>query len=173
MWIDIVLLVFFVFGFYQGFRRGLIFTIFRVLALLLGVLFAIKFTPQGAAYLQTAIGLKSKTGLIFAFLGILSIVYVGVFLVGKMIDMLVKVVQLGLANRIAGGIVSIITYLFLFSALLKIIDALGIITPETRTESKAYPAFVAFAPLVTEGMGYVIPPMKNMFEDIKAQVDSL
>ena len=72
MVIDIIFFFMAIFGFYMGFTRGIIKTVFTVLSLLFGVVAAIKFGPSLTRFLESAFDYSNPlmffAGLILAFM---------------------------------------------------------------------------------------------------------
>ena len=94
-YLDVILLIPLVFGFITGLRKGLVFEIASLLALLLGAWGAIKFSYLMSNLLFTTFGWESPyRGLIALAITFIAIV-IAINLIAKLIDTLIDAVALG------------------------------------------------------------------------------
>ena len=149
---DIILTIPLLWAAFQGFRRGFIIEIATLLALFLGILGAIHFSHLLADFLRESLGWESRYLPTIAFgvtfIGILFLV----ILVGKLVTRAVKLVALGIPNRIAGAVFSLAKYTLILSALIFLFEALNEkfdwISNEQKNDSVLYPPLEKVLPTV-------------------------
>jgi membrane protein required for colicin V production len=145
---DVVVAIILILALIKGFKNGLIIEFASLAALVMGVIGAIKFSSLTEAWLiqyfqSNYIGIIS---FLVTFVGIV----VGVHLLAKIVDKVVKAVALGMVNRILGGLFSLVKIGFIVSILLAVFSSFdrtfNIIPEETRESSILYAPLSEFAP---------------------------
>jgi len=148
--LDIIFLVPMLYALYRGFKKGLIHMISSLLALVLGIIGAIKLRPVFASSLDSVFTISPEyvnvIAFAVAFVSIVIIVHLAAFLVEK----LVKAVALSLVNRVLGMAFGILVTAFVISMILWPINEVNekkqIIKPERIEGSLLYKPLSAFAP---------------------------
>ena len=121
-YIDFILAIPLLWGAFMGFKKGLVLELATIAALILGIVGAIKFSGLTATYLnQTFEIAENWIGLISFLVTFIGIV-IAVFILGKMLDKTLKLVALGLVNRILGMFFGILKYALLVSVGLFFFD---------------------------------------------------
>ena len=154
MTLNLVLLVPLLWGFYKGFRRGLIVEIASILAIILGIYACSRFSDMVAGFLGAH--LHSHISSLYLSVAAVIIVFIGVvivvFFVAKRIQKLAETLFLGTANRILGAIFGTLKWALLLSFVLYFFSILnqkaGIVPLATLQHSWVYNHLVGFAPLV-------------------------
>ncbi|MCL2728176.1 MAG: CvpA family protein [Bacteroidales bacterium] len=113
------------FGFWKGFVRQL----FGLVALFLGIFCAWHFSDFAASYISQWIDKNETAVAIISFAVTFIIVLLGVIFVGKIADKLVKVITLGLFNRLLGVLFSIVKMAFILSICIWLLQALDQLWP--------------------------------------------
>ena len=135
-YIDIVILLFLLYGAFRGFSKGLIIEVATLAGLILGVFIAIRYSPF-------------TEGILKDFLNITSRYLSYIALLGKMLTRLVDIISLGLVNKLLGTLLGIAKYFIMVCVLLMIVDALNdkfhFISEETRENSLLFDPFLNFA----------------------------
>ncbi|MDL2231187.1 CvpA family protein [Porphyromonadaceae bacterium OttesenSCG-928-L07] len=148
-YIDIILLLLLLYGAFKGFKSGFIVEIATLVALVLGVFIAIKFSGITEKFLIDYFNIRSKY-LAYISLGVTFIlVALGIYLLGKILTKLADIISLGLMNKIIGAVfgvakaaIVLCVIIFLFDLLD---DKLNIISEETKAKSFIYSHFLTFA----------------------------
>jgi membrane protein required for colicin V production len=151
---NVILVIPLIWGFYKGFRKGLIVELASILAIILGVYACSKFSDVVANFL----GANLHTHLSSLYLSVISvaIVFIGililVFFIAKRIQKVAEALFLGIANRILGGIFGAFKWAFLISVFLYLFDILnakaGIVGAEVLRQSWVYTHLILLAPLI-------------------------
>lgn len=145
---DIIIVVISVFSFVGGWRRGLIGEVASILALVIGVYGAVRFCPVTEQYIAPYLaGFPTR---LVAFAVTLVILVVAVHFVAKLVTGLVNIMQLSVLNRIGGGALSVVKYIFLVSCVVGLLNRFwfgegGFFSKETREGSVTYSAVEAFS----------------------------
>ncbi len=167
MLIDILCVIIVGFGFYRGYQKGLIIVIFTVLAWFIGLIGALKFASVGAVYMRDNWNIDSNYNPVISFVLIMTAIGFIVFFMGKVLEKMIDMAQLGTVNKVLGALLKSGTYLLLFSTLLWILNQAGVISPETKAQSKLYNYASPVAPFVMSELGAWVPTFKNLLSDIQ------
>lgn len=140
--IDILILILLLFAIWRGFKKGFIVELFTLLAVFAGLYAAVHFSDYISVRLKEDAGWDWEYVPVVAytlcFLAVGAMVYFG----GKMLEKIIKVVQLGLVNRMAGSVFSVITMVLLMGGAILISDAYDdrsdILSEETKNGSLFY-----------------------------------
>jgi membrane protein required for colicin V production len=171
MAIDIALVLVLCFGIYKGYSKGLIISVFAALAWVLGVIVAMHFVAHGTSYLQKAFNSQSVYLSFLSFFLIFIVIVIVIYFVGKLLEKIIDVAQLGLVNKISGAVLISVVYIFLFSTLLWLCSHAGFITPEMKKQSKSYNLV---EPISGEGikvLSSIFPTLKGTYDDVEKILD--
>lgn len=157
-YIDIIILLFLIYGAARGFFKGLVIEVFTLLGLVLGVFLAMKYSVYAEGILHDFLNISSPylhpVGLGVTFL----LVAIATYLLGKMLTKLVDVIALGLPNKLLGMLFGVLKYFVLVCFLLMLTDSLnstfGFLKAETIENSVFYRPFLNFATSIYENIRY-------------------
>ena len=137
----------------MGFRKGLIIEVASLLALILGVYGAMKFSfyisLQLTEYVEWSPEFIHMASLVLTFIGIV----LGVHLIARGIQSIVKMAALGIPNRIAGAFFGGLKYLLVLAIAIYAIETINnrypFLKSETKNKSMFYGPVAAIIPLVS------------------------
>lgn len=136
--LDILIIVPLGYAAYKGFKHGFIIELFTLLALLVGIYVGIHFSDFVAQWLKTTFSWDSPylpvVAFTITFLGVGAMIYFG----GKVVEKMVKVVNLSPVNKVFGIIFATLKMLYILSVLLVLIesyDEKGDFFPQEKKES--------------------------------------
>ena len=140
--LDIVLSVILLIGIVRGFIKGFIYELAVLGSLYVCYLIGFKIAAIAAVYINKVISVNPTTlhyiSLFVAWIGI----SIGMFFLAKLFEGLIKIVALGIFNKIAGTIFGGLKYAFLISLFLfffnKVQFANKWINPDLKAESVLY-----------------------------------
>lgn len=159
--IDIAILLLILFGAYRGFKKGLLVEIISFLALIIGVVSALKLTHSGMTYFFGS-NTSSKWLPFLVFLLIFLLVFFGIFLLGKLLKQVLDYTLLGQVDNLIGALLGAAKVAFGVSLILWLMFYTQINFPQNITaDAVIYPKCLDFAPLVVKWISHVIP-----FQDI-------
>lgn len=140
--IDIVLIVPLLYATWNGFKKGFIIELFTLLALLVGIYCGIHFSDWTAIKIKENIELEARYLPVVAFTVTFLAVGAMVYFAGKMLERMIKVVNLSPINKILGVIFSLLKMIYTLSILLILLETYdergNFIPEETKNESLLY-----------------------------------
>ena len=138
MILDIVVATILAFGFYVGYQRGLIRTVFDTASLLIGVVAALKLSPIAISLVDSIIAGKPAISFIVGIVLTFIIVMALVRYIGKKLEDIFKAINLNFVNKLAGGALQAAFFALLVSLGLYLLDNLKLLEEKTKTESVSY-----------------------------------
>jgi len=137
--LDIFVVLIVAFGFYTGYSRGLIKTVFDTLSLLIGILAAMKLSPITINVLEGLFNISPSItyliGIVITFLLVMALVR----FVGRKLEDVFEAANINILNKLAGGAVQGLFFAFLLSMVLWVLGNYNVVKPETKTSSITYP----------------------------------
>jgi len=167
MVIDIVYLAFLGIGIWQGFKKGIIETIFGVAALFLGILFSVKFSHDMSVFLRESFGWKTNLLPFISLVLLLSITIIFIRFVSKMIENIAQEIQLGFFNKVLGAALWCLVLSIVFSVLIWLFNQMNILPDDIKTASRSYGYLVELAPATFDFFGDMMPYFKGVFESLR------
>ena len=148
-YIDIIVLLFLLWGAYRGFSKGLIIEVSTLLGLVFGVYVAIKYSSYTEDILVDFLNISSRYISYIALAVTFVLVAIVVYIIGKLLTKLIDIISLGLINKLLGTILGVAKYFVVVCVLLMIVDALNIkfqfLSEETQQKSLLFYPFLNFA----------------------------
>lgn len=148
-YIDIVILLFLLYGAFQGFSKGLIIEVATLAGLVLGVFVSVRYSVYTEGILRDFLNISSRY-LSYIALGVtFLLVMIAVYILGKLLTGLINVISLGLVNKLLGTVMGMAKYFIIVCVILMIVDALDdkfhFINEETKEKSLLFYPFLNFA----------------------------
>ena len=153
LWFDLLVVVIVIATLIKGFISGLIMQIASLAGIILGAIFAGQLSGLLAPRLIELFD-NSSPHIIGALSYVLAfaLIVIVLLLLGKMVQSLVKAIQLNAANRIAGALFCSLKWLIVFSILVNIVAEIDqgkhVIKDNVRTESYTYKTVTAVSQIV-------------------------
>lgn len=150
---DLLVLILLALGFFWGLRKGLIQTLASILALILGIYVALKFTGDLAQWFTEWFEWTKKNADWVSFILLFVLTVMSVVTLGKWVTKIAGLVALGWINRLLGAILYaaqtalIMSYVLWFFTQIQLEDYL--LPENTKTEAKSYALIAGFAPTIT------------------------
>lgn len=178
--LDIIFLVPLAWFAYKGFQKGFIIELCSLIALILGIYFAINFSNYAADLLVSNFDIGAKYLSITAFVITFIAIVIGVFFIGKILEKFIDILMLGFINQIAGAAFGILKAAFLISIILWIINSFDftntIIKSEQKANSVLYEQLEQFAPTLVpklnvdklESLELELPDPQKVIDKIKS-----
>ena len=156
-WIDIIIIILLVFGLARGFINGFIKELASLLALILGIWGAIKFSSFTAERLYDFFDMTGQYVGIIAFLITFVLIVIGVHFVGLVVDKFIDKISLGFLNSLLGllfGLFKSALILSVIFTVLNAIDAKHKFLPRKQIEgSRLYSPIADIAPAIFPVIG--------------------
>jgi len=173
MVLDVIGIILVILFFIRGYTRGIIVAAFSVIAILLGILCALKLSQSLATWMLAKGFITSGWAQVISYI----ILFVGVVLIVRLIARLlqkaVEGMMLGVVNKLIGGLLYTFLGIILWSSLLWIGARMNIITPETIASSKTYHYVSGIAPWFFEMAGKLLPFVKDTFSNLEHFFDTV
>lgn len=162
MVIDIICFLFAAYGFYIGYSKGIIQTVFTVFAILFGLIAAFKFGPMVTTFLESLLdyhnGLMFLAGMVVTF-G-LSMLLIKAIASG--FEGILKTANINILNKVFGGGVMMAILVSVFSLLVLFGDKSHVIDEGTKEESVTYDFLEKMPDLMMDG-GKKLKPFFSEF----------
>ncbi|MBK6634193.1 MAG: CvpA family protein [Chitinophagaceae bacterium] len=166
MLIDLTFAILLVIAIVKGYQKGFIIAVFSIVAFIIGLAAALKFSAVVAAWLQNSISISAKWLPFIAF----AIVFIAVVLLvrmgAKLIEKSFQVIMLGWLNRIGGIILYAALYIIILSIFIFYAQKLQVLQPAVIESSQTWHLIEPWGPIVIDNFGRVIPVFKDMFTEL-------
>jgi membrane protein required for colicin V production len=159
---DIVILVLLAIGAFRGFRKGFLLEIAGILALLLGIIGAIKLLKEGMEFLSEHFEISSQILPYVAFLALFLLILLGVSLIGRLFKKMIDLTPLGTLDNFAGAIVGILKWALGISFLLWATVTFGFEFFKEEEQSPLYNYIARLAPWIVEKVQSIAPTLKDL-----------
>lgn len=175
---DIIFIILFIYALYGGLRRGLISQATELVALILGVYIAYKFSFL-LGNVITGYGAGAQAVSIISFVITFIIVVVIARILGAMLNRLISVVLLGWLNKLLGATFSILKMAFIISISLFILNTIdreiSFLPQKQITASILYRPISKLAPSIFPylKMDKIVDTMKDMDKQVDKAVEKL
>jgi len=173
MIIDILFIAAIIIGFWMGYKRGIISTVFGLISLFFGLIISMKFSPTTTDILERIFGTESVfisiLGFILTFVAIMLLVR----LVAKGLEKLLTKIKLNFVNKFAGGTLFSLMMVVLLSVLVWFVDRAGLIKPSTKNASISYPTLVQLPTASRALLEKVKPLFQEFWDDTEKTLDRI
>lgn len=123
-WIDFVIIALLVFGLIQGFIDGLIIEIAELAALVLGIWGAIHFSWWTADKLAGWFDMTSSWTGVISFAVTFIVIVTAVYLIGKILDSVMKAISLGFVNKTLGAVFGVLKTALILSVVFVFLNTI-------------------------------------------------
>ncbi len=150
--LDIILAIPLLWALYRGFRKGLVYMIASLTALILGILGAMRFHEPMGNLLNRWFEINPEHQNLISFAVTFVLIVIVVHVAAFLVDKLIKAVALNFINRLAGMVFGVLVYAFIISIILMPLSAANskkaFIGEETIEGSLLFEPMTKFAPFV-------------------------
>ncbi len=138
MFIDLVAALLILYGFYIGYNRGIVKTVFAVFSIMIGVLAAVKLSPFTIALLEKFINIHPGLTFILGFALTFIVILILIRFLGKKLEDILKFAQINFINKLLGGAIMAILLMIFYSYALWGIDTLQLLSDNNKNSSVSY-----------------------------------
>ena len=172
MVIDVVFIVMALWGFYLGFTRGIIRTIFTIISVVFGLMMAFRFGPDVTHLLERTLtdnALMFIAGFLITFVGTMFIIRLFArFLEGALESANINFINQGIGGMFLSGLL-----ILLYSVLLWFGDRSHLINETAKEESQTYEYLEQFPQYVWEWGSQVRPILEDFWQHSIEFMDKL
>ena len=144
MVIDIIFVITILYGFYLGYSKGIIQTVFTVLSIFFGLMAAFKFAEATTNFLEKALNNHNPLMFLAGFLLSFVVTMIIIRMIARGLEGVLKSVNINFINQLAGGILLGGVLVLLYSVLLWFGDQARLIDIQTKRTSRTYPYLEQF-----------------------------
>ena len=173
MIIDLVFVFLAAFGFYSGFKRGLVKTIFASLSILIGILAALKLSPIVINVLESALSLSAPIAFILGLIITFFLVMLLIRFIGKKLEGFMKAININFINKILGGAFLSIFFIVCFSVIVWFLNQAKFITDETKEKSISYRILEPLPEMSKEALKSFKPAFQEFWNKTVDAMDSI
>lgn len=164
MAIDLLFLITAGYGFFIGYSRGIVQTIFTALAYLFGLMAAFKFAPIVTDILVSLFNNDSALMILVGFAVAFFVTILIIRLISNGIEQILEVAHVNIVNQFAGGILMAAFIVLIYSVLVWFADEARLIEDKTKEQSISYDFLKAY-PMRAKKVGVAFMPVFQTFWD--------
>lgn len=164
--IDLVLILPLALAVIAGFRKGFIIEVASLIAFIIAIIACLKLTHKLMELVQPYTG-HSKWLPFICYILVFVLVYILILWVGKLLEKVVKIIQLGALNMIMGILFSLLKVCLLISLFFWLADMVHLIPKQTENQSYTYNALHNFASRFIGWISDYLPWVKGEINQIE------
>ncbi len=173
MFIDIIAVILLIYGFYSGYNRGIIDTIFDILSIIIAVLAALKLSPLVIRFIESTFAFSQMISFVIGFVVTFFVVMLGIRLIANQLENFMKFIRLNFINKFAGGLLSALILVSLFSGALWLTDELTVLPESVKSDSVSYPILEQIPQIIIGIFGGLKPLFIEFWELLRETIDSI
>jgi membrane protein required for colicin V production len=136
--LDLITILVVSIGFYLGFKRGILKTIFDIVSILLGIFAALKFSPLVINFLNKLDLLHTSINFVLGIALCFAGLMIFIRFIGKRVEDLLKTLNINIFNRFAGGAVQSLVFALMLSYFVGLLDRIEVLSPTHKMASSSY-----------------------------------
>ncbi|MFZ4634565.1 MAG: CvpA family protein [Saprospiraceae bacterium] len=171
--IDIITMIVLALGFWHGFSRGIIGTLFNILAYVFGFIIAFRMTGVATTVLERVLNSDNPLMPIAGFLVNLGVVFVIMRAASGGFESILNFAYLGIVNRVLGGVLTGGFYVLIFSVLLWFMVKATLIDDSVLTEARFYPILEDMPVRARKVIVRFKPVASDLWEDSATWLDRI
>ncbi|MCF8405514.1 MAG: CvpA family protein [Bacteroidales bacterium] len=171
--IDIIILVFFAWFAYHGFKKGFIIELASLVALILGIYAALYLSGYAADFLIDTIHLDGKYVPVFSLIITFIVIVFLVYMLGRILEKVINMIALGFLNKLAGGIFGLLKGAVFLSIFILVMNFFSenLVSQEKKDGSLFYNPVEEIAPLLWKKMKSLDDPNIRKVEERIEEID--
>ncbi len=173
MIIDVIFLIIAGWGFYQGYSKGIIKTVFTIFSIIFGLMVAFKFSPAATRFIETAFHSNSPLNFIAGFLLSFVLTMIIIRMIAQFFERTLQAANINAINKFAGGILLAALYTLIYSLLLWFGDQSHIVTAENSSGSMTYQHLRVFPSKMRGVYEYIKPGFKDFWKESVRLIDQM
>ena len=150
--LDIIICIPLLWGAYKGFTKGVIFEVFLLMALAVGVWGGFKFAYLASEYLQKTFHVNSSWLPLLSFLTVFAIIVVLIILLAKFLEGMIKITGLSIVNKILGAVFGMLKWVLIVSVVFYLLrpfnEKMSFVSKEKEEKSFSYKYITMIGALV-------------------------
>lgn len=173
MYIDILCLAAAGYGFFLGFKEGLVNTVFRTLSIIIALMAAFKFSPYMTEMLEKGFDVSNPLMFIVGFIVTYFLVLWLLRLAGDLVTQGMEVAHVNLPNQVIGGSVLAFIFVVFYSIIIWFMDGANMIQPTTKNQSMTYRFIQPLPDKTFAFLGNMKPTFQKFFQKTNQVMDDV
>ncbi|HOZ51419.1 MAG TPA: CvpA family protein [Chitinophagaceae bacterium] len=173
MILDSILIILAIIAFIRGWSKGFLWAICSFLAILLGIIIALKLSNIVSEYLFVQQIITSKYTLLISFI----LLFLGTLFLFRMLVKFVEAILdklfLGWVNKLAGGLLYSFFVVFILSTFCWLANQISLLKPTMKEDSKSYVYIEPIAPKTIEIVSTYLPYCKDLIKKTQAHLEEV
>lgn len=163
MILDVIFALLIIAAFYNGYTKGIIYSVLSFFAIILGIVIAMNFSSVVAIWLHNNFNIPAVIMPSLSFILVLIAVVAAVKLMAVITEKFLKAIMLNFANKLAGGILWSVISTLVFSVLVYLIAKTGLFTDNLIHTSASYKYIMPLGPFTLQMLQGIIPLLQESF----------
>ena len=163
---DILFVIFVGGGFWWGYQKGIIYSVFSLAAYFIGIIAALKFSYIAVKFLQTSLSLGPKALAVIAFILMFLLIVLLVRGVAWALEEILKSFSLNLVNQLIGGVIFSLISVYILCVMIWLLNRWNVFPDHQKMTSHVYPYIANLGPTIVEYSGKIVPMFKTAFHDL-------
>ncbi len=164
MILDVVFAIIVIAAFYNGYTKGIIYSVLSLIAIVLGIIVAMNFSSMAAIWLHNNFNIPSVIMPALSFILVLVAVVAAVKLMAIVTEKFLKIIMLNFVNKLAGGILWSVISALIFSVLVFLVSKAGVFTEDLTASSASYKYIMPLGPFALNILQSTIPFLQESFQ---------
>jgi membrane protein required for colicin V production len=173
MILDIIFGLLILAAFYNGYTKGILYSVLSLVAIVIGIILAMNFSTAASIWLHNNFNIPKMIMPVLSFILIVLAVVGAIKLVAYLVEKFLKVLMLNFVNKIAGGLLWSFIATVLFSVLVFFVDKAGFLADNLVLSSQSYNYVVPLGPKSLELIQTTIPLLKESFNLLNETVNEI
>ena len=173
MFIDIIAIILLIFGFYSGYKRGIIDALFDIMSIFIAVVAALKLAPITIRLLGSTLDWSEPVNFVVGFVLTFFVIMLGIRLIGSQIEKVMKSLSINFINKFAGGALLSLVMVTIFSGALWLTNEMTLLPDSIKSESTTYPILQQIPQLATGIVGSLKPLFLDFWELLQSAIESV
>jgi membrane protein required for colicin V production len=164
---DILFLAFVGLGFWWGYKKGIVYSLFSLAGWFLGIVMALKFSYFATKFLKNLFDLGPQAMAIASFICVFVIVLGFMRLLAYILEEILKSFSLNLVNQLIGGAIYMFISVYVFAVLIWFTGKMDIISASQKKSSHTYAFVESLGPQVIYYTSGIVPAFRNAFNQFE------
>jgi membrane protein required for colicin V production len=173
MFIDILCLAASAYGFFLGFKEGIVNTVFRTLSIFIAMMAAFKFSPYMTEMLEKGFDVNNPLMFIVGFVVTFFLVLWLLRLAGNLVTQGMEVAHVNLPNQVIGGTVLAFIFVIFYSIVVWFVDSAGMIEGNTKGSSYTFRYLEPLPQKTFSFLGTMKPSFQKFFQKTNQVMDGV
>lgn len=180
MILDLIAALVIALGFYFGYQRGFIKTIFDTASFIIGIIAVLKLSPNVIELITTSFNMSRSIAYVLGIVLTFIVVMILIRFLGKKVEDMFKAANLNFLNKFNGGALQALFFAIILSYAVALVDKVQLIRVETKKASVSYP-YLVMMPGMSQKLFEGLKPVFRGFWDatmeamdsVKTEADSI